>query len=139
VKEFVPEKYTKLFPKVIQFIVTADEPNEARTLIKFIDENIDAYPSLVFDSDDNTSAIYYVPFRTKLSPPDKVLISSYNVPKDKSGLKAAIDVFMSANKKGIIMYRKNKTLMNEIFGESSFYIKINKKMETDKWVICVYE
>lgn len=139
IKEFVPEKYNKLFPKVIQFVVTTDEPGETRKLIKFIDENIEVYPSLIFDSDDNTSAIYYVPFRTKLAPPEKVLISSYNVPKDMAGLRSAINGFMVKNKKGIIMFRKNKTVMNEIFSETLFPLNISRRVETDKWIISVYE
>jgi hypothetical protein len=75
IKEFVPPEHNKLFPKVIQFIVTTDEPEETRKLIKFVDENIKQYPALIFDSDENTSSILYVPFRTKLAPPEKILIS----------------------------------------------------------------
>jgi hypothetical protein len=144
IKEFVPEKYNKLFPKVIQFIVTTDEPEETRKLIKFVDENINSYPALLFDSDENTSSIFYVPFRTKLAPPEKILISSYNVPADKEGLKLEIDKFMKKNTNGIIMIRKSPTVMNQIFSEL-----INNKpykrndiilaLETEKWNIYTYQ
>jgi hypothetical protein len=73
----VPEKYNKLFPKIIEFIVTSDEPEETSKLISFIDNNIEKYPALIFDGDDNASSIFYVPYRTKLAPPQKILISSY--------------------------------------------------------------
>ncbi|KXK55286.1 MAG: hypothetical protein UZ05_CHB002000621 [Chlorobi bacterium OLB5] len=39
-------------------------------------------------------AFFYVPYRTKLAPPDKVLISSYNVPVEKEGLTEEIKMFM---------------------------------------------
>lgn len=145
VKEFVPEKYNKLFPKVIEFIVTADEPEETTKLIGFIDENINRYPALIFDADDNASSVLYVPYRTKLAPPDKILISGYNVPVDKEGLTAEIKSFIKKNPRGIIMYRKNpNTLMNKIFTELTaprHYVRndMTKAMETDKWIVYIYE
>lgn len=144
IKDLVPVKYNKLFPKIIQFIVTADEPEETRKLISFIDANINRYPSLIFDADDNTSAIFYVPFRTKLAPPEKVMISSYNIPVDKDSLTLEIKSFMKKNNKGIIMFRKNPTLMNSIFTELTAqrtYIRndLVKAMETDKWLVYTYE
>ncbi|MCI0716546.1 MAG: glycosyltransferase family 39 protein, partial [Chlorobi bacterium] len=123
VKEFVPEQNNKLFPKIIQFIVTSDEPEESRKLIKFIDENINSYPALIFDADDNASSILYIPFRTKLAPREKIMISSYNIPRDKEGLLNEIKSFMKINPKIIIMTRKSPTLMNQIFTE----ITIGKK------------
>ena len=145
VKEFVPEKYNKMFPKVIQFIVTADEPEETDKLIYFVDHFIDKYPALIFDADDNASSIFYVPYRTKLAPPEKILISSYNVPVDKEGLTAEIKSFMKINPKGIIMYRKNpNTMMNRIFSDLTAkkpYVRngIQLEMETEKWLVMTYE
>lgn len=145
VKEFVPEKYNKLFPKIIQFIVTADEPEETDKLIYFVDHFIDKYPALIFDADDNASSIFYVPYRTKLAPPEKVMISSYNIPLDKEGLTAEIKSFMKKNTKGIIMYRKNpNTMMNRIFSELTAkkpYVRngIQLEMETEKWLVMTYE
>ncbi len=143
IKEFVPEKYNKLFPKIIQFIVTSDEPEESSKLIGFIDDNINRYPSLIFDADDNTSSILYIPYRTKLAPPEKILISSYNVPVDKDGLTSEIKLFIKKNPRGIIMYRKNpNTMMNKIFTElTAPYVRndMTKAMETDKWMVYVYE
>ena len=145
IKEFVPEKYNKLFPKIIEFIVTADEPEETSKLIEFIDNNINKYPALIFDADDNASSIFYVPYRTKLAPPDKILISSYNVPADKGELTLSIKSFMKKNPRGIIMYRKNpNTLMNRIFSELTAkrpYIRndMSLAMETDKWLVFVYQ
>jgi len=144
IKEMVPEKYNKLFPKVIEFIVTADEPDETAKLLSFIDNNIRKYPSLIFDADDNASSILYVPYRTRLAPPEKILISSYNVPVDKDGLTAEVKTFMKRNPSGIIMYRKNPTLMNTIFTELTApraYVRndMKKAMETDKWLVFVYE
>lgn len=144
IKEMVPEKYNKLFPKVIEFIVTADEPEETAKLLGFIDNNIHKYPSLIFDADDNASSILYVPYRTRLAPPEKILISSYNVPVDKEGLSAEIKSFMKRNPSGIIMYRKNPTLMNTIFTGLTApraYVRndLKKAMETDKWIVWVYE
>jgi hypothetical protein len=143
VKEFVPEKYNNLFPKVIQFIVTSDEPRETRKLISFVDNNIKEYPALIFDSEENSSSIFYVPFRTKLAPPDKVLISGYNVPLDTNGLKIEIDKFIKKNPKGIIMFRKSSTTMNLIFSgllNNKPYKRndINLAEETDKWFIYLY-
>ncbi|NOS85088.1 MAG: hypothetical protein HOP31_08095 [Ignavibacteria bacterium] len=145
VKEFVPEKYNKLFPKIIQFIVTADEPEETDKLIYFVDHYIDKYPALIFDADDNASSIFYVPYRTKLAPPEKVMISGYNIPSDKDGLTAEIKSFMKKNPKGIIMYRKNpNTIMNRVFSELTAkkpYIRngIQLEMETEKWLVMTYE
>lgn len=145
IKDFVPDKYKKLFPKVIQFTVTADEPEESWKLIYVIDHYIHKYPALIFDADDNASSIFYVPYRTKLAPPDKVLISSYNVPLEKAELTDEIKMFMKKNPRGLIMYRKNpNTLMNRIFSELSAkrpYIRngITLLMETEKWVVLTYE
>lgn len=143
IKDFVPEKYNSLFPKVIQFFVTADEPEETWKLVKFIDENIDEYPALVFDSEENSSSIFYIPFRTKLAPPDKVLISGYNVPSDSAGLRTEIDKFIKKNRKGIIMFRNSPTLMNRIFGgllNNKPYKRndISLEVKTDKWNVYVY-
>ena len=145
VKEWVPEKYNKLFPKVIEFLVTADEPEESWKLIYVVDHYIDKYPALMFDADDNASSIFYIPYRTKLAPPEKVLISSYNVPVDKQGLSAEIKSFMKKNPRGLIMFRKNpNTLMNRIFSELTAkrpYVRndINLLMETEKWIVLTYE
>ena len=144
IKEIVPEQYNKLFPKIIQFIVTADEPEESRKLIEFIDNNIVSYPALIFDADDNTSSIFYIPFRTKLAPPEKILISGHNVPVDKQGLSSEIKTFMKQNPRGIIMFRKNPTLMNSIFTELTAprpYKRndLNLEIETDKWIVLTYQ
>lgn len=143
IKDLVPEKYGKMFPKIIQFIVTTDEPEEAWKMIGFIDENIKKYPALIFDSDENTSAIMYVPFRTKLAPPEKVMISRYNVPTEHQPLKEEIIKFMKKNPRGIIMHRKGPTLMNRIFTEMFLnkpYIRndVVKALETDKWIVYTY-
>lgn len=144
IKEFVPEKYSSLFPKIIQFFVTADEPEESWKLIGFIDENINQFPALIFDSDDNTSSIFYIPYRSKLVPPKNLMISSYNIPVNKDDLIVEIRNFIKRNPKGIIIYRKNSpTLMNSIFSEwvaAKSYIRssIFKAMETDKWIILKY-
>jgi hypothetical protein len=143
IKDYVPEQYNKLFPKIIQFIVTADEPEESRKLIKFIDDNIAQYPALIFDADDNASSILYIPFRTKLSPPEKIMISSYNIPREKEGLLNEVKAFMKKNPKIIIMTRKNPTLMNRIFTEITTgkkYIRngLEKVQETEKWIIYIY-
>jgi hypothetical protein len=144
IKEYVPYKYNKLFPKVIQFIVTADEPEETRKLLNFIDDNIGTYPALIFDSEENTSSIFYVPFRTRLAPPEKILISGYNVPADSAGLQGEIDSFVKKNPAGIIMIRKGPTTMHAIFNGL-----LNKKpykrndiglaQETDLWLIYTYK
>jgi hypothetical protein len=85
-----------------------------------------------------------VPYRTKLAPPEKILISGYNVPVDKEGLTAEIKSFMKKNPKGIIMYRKNpNTLMNRVFSELTAkkpYVRngIQLEMETEKWLVMTY-
>jgi hypothetical protein len=143
IKEYVPYKYNALFPKVIQFIVTADEPEETRKLLKFIDENIDQYPALIFDSEENTSSIFYVPFRTRLAPPEQVLITGYNIPADSAGLRAEIDKFMKKNPSGIIMVRKGPTTMRYIFdtllNNKPYKRKdIELAEETNLWFIYTY-
>jgi hypothetical protein len=144
IKDFVPLKYNKLFPKVIQFIATSEDPQDARQLIKFIEENILSYPALIFDIDGSDSSILTVPFRTKLAPPEKIMISGYNIPEEKTGLTNEINNFMSKNKKGIIFYKKEPTLMNKIFTElieqkKYSNIEFKKAGETNKWVIFIYE
>lgn len=144
IKELVPESYNKMFPKIIQFIVTADEPEETRKLLDFIDHNIKNYPSLIFDADDNASSIFYVPFRTGLAPPGKIIISSYNAPVEKEELKLEIKSFTKKNPKGIIMFRKNPTLMNSIFTGLTVNLPykrndLTKALETDKWMVYTYE
>ena len=143
IKEAVPQKYNKLFPKIIEFIVTTEEPSESEKLIKFIDENINRYPALIFDSEQSASSIYYIPYRTKLAPPEKVLISGYNVPKDKDALIPVIKDFMKKNPQGIIIVKKSNTVMNGIFTELTAtkpYKRndLQKAMETDKWIIYTY-
>jgi hypothetical protein len=143
IKDFVPEKYNKLFPKVIQFIVTADEPEETWQLVNFIDAFIDKYPALIFDSEENSSAIFYVPFRTRLAPPEKILISGYNVPVDTGGLRSEIDKFMKKNNKGIIMFRKSPTAIHQIFTgllNNKPYKRndIELTYETGKWFVYTY-
>jgi hypothetical protein len=122
----VPQQHNKLFPKVIQFFVTADEPGETRKLLKFIDENPDDIPAMIFDADANRKTIFYVPFRAGIAPPEKVLISSYNVPADKEGLTAEINNFMKRNLNGVIMFRKSPTL------------DIKLALETEKWLVYFY-
>lgn len=144
IKDFVPVKYNKLFPKVIQFIASSEDPQDARHLIKFIEENILSYPALIFDIEGSDSSILTVPFRTKLAPPEKIMISGYNIPEEKTGLKNEINAFMIKNKKGIIFFKKEPTLMNTIFTElieqnNNNIIQMKKAGETSKWVIYVYE
>jgi len=142
VKSYVPVAYNWMFPKVIQFTVTTENPEESEKIIKFIDENIEQYPALIFDSEKSTSGIFYIPFRTKLAPPDKILITGYNVPADKEGLIPEIKQFMKRNPKGIIIVKKIPTVMNQIFTElantpykrNDMYVS----METDKWIIYTY-
>jgi hypothetical protein len=142
IKEMVPQKYNKLFPKVIQFIVTTEYPNDVRKLISFIDEYINSFPALIFDSEGSDSSILYIPFRTKLAPPDKVLISGYNVPVEKAGLEDKITSFMNSNHKGIIMVKKENTLMNRVFNDDAWKEKNNITMkfeeETEKWKVYTY-
>ena len=71
VKEFVPQKYNKLFPKVIQFIVTTEDPQEARKLISFIDENIKSYPALMFDADGSALVVHESPDDMRTDPDGK--------------------------------------------------------------------
>lgn len=144
IKDFLPAKYSKLYPKVIQFIATSEDPEDARRLIRFIDENISAYPALIFDIDGSDSSVLYVPFRTKLAPPEKIMISGYNIPTDKYGLIAEIKSFMKKNPRGIIMFKKDTTVMNQIFTEQTApkqYVRhdFQKAGETDKWFIYTYE
>lgn len=143
IKEFLPVKYKKLFPKVVEFIVTTEDPADARALIKFIDANIDAYPALIFDPEGSDSSILYLPFRTKLPPPEKVLISGYNIPNDKDSLTARISTFMKNNPKGLIIFHKDQTLMNRIFieavQEQNLRGKVTQKEETVKWLAYTYE
>ncbi len=148
VKDFVPDKYNKLFPKVIEFLATSEDPKDAWKMIDFIDKNISQYPDLIFDNENSASSVFYIPYRTKLPgiPADdpKLFIYGYNEPKDKTELAKAISLFMSANKTGIIMVKKSGTSMSEIFGEmisnrSGANIDIQKAGETEKWNIYIYK
>ncbi len=144
IKDLVPHKFNKLFPKVIQFIATSEDPDDARQMIKFIDENIAAYPALIFDSDGSDSSILSVPFRSKLAPFEKVMISGYNIPLERDSLKTAVKLFMKKNPRGIIMFKKEPTLFNVVFTELTAprqYIRggMVKAGETAKWIIYTYE
>jgi hypothetical protein len=144
IKDFLPAKYSKLYPKVIQFIATSEDPMDAWSMIKFIDENINAYPALIFDIEGSDSSILYVPFRTKIAPPEKIMISGYNIPTEKIGLTEEIKRFIKKNPRGIIMFKKDATLMNQIFTELTApkqYVRhdMQKAGETDNWIIYTYE
>ncbi|MEO8513536.1 MAG: hypothetical protein ABI543_08255 [Ignavibacteria bacterium] len=144
IKDFVPVKYNKLVPKVIQFIATSEDSQDARQLMKFIEENILSYPSLIFDTEGSDSSILTIPFRTKLAPPEKIMISGYNIPVEKQALTAEILSFMGKNKKGIIFVKKEPTLMNSIFTELMAQnknpgVSMTKAGETNKWVIFLFE
>ncbi len=142
IKEFVPKKYNKLFPKVIEFIVTSEDPADSRELVRFIDKYIKDFPALIFDSEGSDSSILYVPFRTKLAPPDKVLISRYNIPVEKTELEDTIISFMNTNPRGILIVKKEDTLMNRIFNDELWKEKNSITMkfeeETGKWKIYTY-
>ncbi len=138
IKDFVPQKYNKLFPKVVQFIVTAEDPAETRNLIQFVDENINEYPALIFDAAESESSIFYVPFRTHLAPPEKILISNYNIAQDKESMKKTVSDFMAMNKKGIVMVKKEGTLLAELLPNLSIN-HLTKKQELNKWVIYTYQ
>jgi len=144
IKDVVPVKYSKLFPKVVQFVATSEDPLDARQLLKFIQENISLYPSLIFDSEGSDSSILTIPFRTKLAPPEKVMISGYNIPEEKNALTNEVISFMNKNKKGIIFCKKSSTLMNNVFTDlinnnNNNAYKIMPSGETNKWVIYLYE
>lgn len=143
IKEFLPVKYKKLFPKVVEFIVTSEDSADAYSLIRFIDNNVDAYPALIFDPEGSDSSILYLPFRTKLPPPQKVLIGGYNIPSEKDSLTAHINSFMKNNPKGLIIFHKDRTLMNRIFIEAAqiqnLERNVTKKEETGKWLAFTYE
>ncbi len=142
IKDFVPQKYNNLFPKIIQFIVTADKPPETRKLIKYIDENIEQKPALLFDAEKSESSMFYVPFRTKLAPPDKVLITSYNMPQNDSlGLKMV--EFMKHNPKGILISKNDSTIMSGFVKSDSLWkannITLKPVMQTENWLIFDYQ
>lgn len=143
-RDFLPEKYGTLFPKEIEFIVTAGQQDDSARLVDFIVNNIRHYPALIFDADESAPGIFYVPFRTKFAPPEKLLISGYNVPADKESLTGKIKSFFKKNPKGIIMYRKDaNTIMNKIFTQLTapkHYIRndMTKTLETDKWIVYIY-
>lgn len=145
IKDFVPSAYSRFFPKVIQFIATSEDPTDVRQLLNIIDKYITSYPALIFDEEGSDSSILTVPFRTKLAPPDKVLISGYNVPSEKDELTNEIRLFMKRNPKGLIIYKKDpNTIMHSIFSELTAkrpYLRngINYISETDKWIVLSYE
>jgi hypothetical protein len=148
IKEYVPVKYNKMFPKVVEFIVTSEDTQDAKVLIDFIDKNIKQYPALIFDVEGNVSSIFYVPFRTKLPATpainSAILISGYNIPSGIDSMKISISDFMKKNKSGIIMVHKSGTLMSQIFAELTSnkpYIRndFQKAGETDKWIIYLYK
>jgi hypothetical protein len=148
VKEFVPEKYNKLFPKVIEFLATSEDPKDAWKMINFIDNNINRYPALVFDSQNSASSVFYIPYRTKLPgiPADdpKLFIYGYNEPTEKNELKRSLLDFLTNNKTGIIMVKRTGTVMseaiNDIISDKSMagfhFAKID---EAGKWDIYTYQ
>jgi hypothetical protein len=148
VKDLVPYKYNKMFPKIIQMIATTEEPSDTQVLIKVIDENIKMHPALIFDAQNSTSSIFYIPYRTMLaaSPADNplVIIAGYNIPTEKDSLRSYIRDFMAKNKSGIVMVKKSGTVMSEIFGEltaNKQYIRNDfvKTAETEKWNVYLYK
>ncbi len=148
VKDFVPQKFNKLFPKVIQFIVTAEDPQETWKLIYAVDKYIPDYPSLIFDAEGSVSSIFYVPFRTKLPAKPinepKIFISGYNVPTDANVLGGELGTFMSNNPKSLVIIKKGNTALNQIFAKLIRNKQVVKnglkyEWETDKWFILTYD
>lgn len=142
IKEFLPEKYVHLYPKVVEFLVTSEDAGESWKQIHFVDANVDKYPAIIYDCQLSASSVFYVPYRTKLTG-DKMLIYGYNIPIDETGLRNTIFSFMSRNPMGMIIYKKADTFMNHIFTDSperqNIPVNITKRVETEKWVLCTYD
>lgn len=142
IKEVLPEKYIHYYPKVVEFLVTSEDPAESRKQIKFIDENVEKYPAVIFDCQFSASSVFYIPYRSRLTV-DKILIYGYNVPVDEQELSSAISSFMGKNPKGMIIFKKRETAMNRIFTEAiakgNLPAGVTIKEETEKWIICTYE
>ena len=143
-KDFVPQKYKGLFPKVVQFFETAPEPSETRTLCTIIDEHIDEYPSLILDNEGvKGTVILYLAYRTKLAPPDKILITTYNIPHDMLSLTERVKIFVSKNKRGIFLVRNNSTLFSRILHDpkiiEEWNLNLNNFRKTIHWSIYFYE
>ncbi|MFI5145054.1 MAG: glycosyltransferase family 39 protein [Ignavibacteria bacterium] len=142
IKEVLPEKYVHYYPKIVELVVTSEDAAESRKQIKFVDENADRYPAIIFDCQFSASSVFYIPYRTKLSD-DKILISGYNVPPDEQGLSNAVRAFINNHPKGMIIFKKTETAMNRIFTEAlekqNLPARVTKKEESDKWVCCTYE
>lgn len=135
IKDFVPQKYNKLFPKIIQFIATTEDPEDTRKMVRYIDEKIKQYPSLIFDAGGSASSVLYVPFRTKLAPPEKILITSNKTLQSRDSLATLAKDFMNRNGRGIIMVKKEGTALSEIITNLN---NLTKEMELNKWVIYIY-
>jgi hypothetical protein len=143
-KEFVPEKYRGLFPKVVQFLETAPNPSEVRTICGIIDKSIEEYPSLILDDEGIAeSSIRYIAYRTKLAPPDKILITTYNIPPDKIVITDKVRDFILKNGKGIIVVQNNTTLLNQILGDPKTFeiwdVSLNEVQKTEHWSVIFYE
>jgi hypothetical protein len=148
VKEFAPVKLNKLFPKVLQFIATSEDPKDAWKMIDFIDNNIKQYPALIFDTQNSASSVFYIPYRTKLPgiPADnpRLFITGYNVPATKEELKKALIEFIANNRTGILIVKRTGTVMGEVFHDF-FYsspadgLQFTKIDEAGKWDIYTYK
>jgi ABC-type multidrug transport system fused ATPase/permease subunit len=144
VKEFVPQKFRGLFPKVVEFLETAPNPSEVRDICGIIDDSIGKYPSLILDNEGiGETTILYIAYRTKLTPPDKVLISTYNMPGDKTGLTEKVKEFVAKNRKGIIVVRNSPTLINQIISDNNtiknWDIKLVDAYKSEHWAVYFYE
>lgn len=144
IKEFVPDRFRGLFPKVVQFLETAPNPSEVRIICGIIDVYIDKYHSLILDDEGITeSSIRYIAYRTKLAPPGKILITTYNIPLDKLVLTEKVREFVLKNGKGIIAVQNNNTLLNQILGGNktfeSWNVKLDNVRKTEHWTVYFYE
>jgi hypothetical protein len=144
IKDFVPNKYNKLFPRVIQFFETTANPEEIRKMCKVVDNYIEIYPSLILDAEGlNETTVGYIAYRTKLAPPEKILIPGYTTPKDNEGLRQKTKEFMISNKKGIFITRNHNTKFSAIFWElnatGSLISKIDNVENTEHFSAFVYE
>ncbi len=144
IKDFVPGKYKGLFPKVMQFLETAPNPSEVRTICNIIDKSIEEYPSLILDDEGITeSSIRYIAYRTKLAPPEKILITTFNIPPDKLVLTEKVREFVFKNGKGIIVSQNNTTLLKQILSDRKIFeiwnVSLIEVQKTEHWSVYLYK
>lgn len=141
-KDFVPQKFKGLFPKVVQFLETAPYPSEVRIICGTIDESVEQYSSLILDAERiPETTILYIPLRTRLTP-DKIMIIYGGAGNTEPEPIRTTKEFILKNSRGIMVVQNDSTFFNRLLGSGAvqnWNTGINLSLKTEHWSVYLYE